>query len=79
VGYILTHIILPPLPTIHIWLVGGLHEPLLMYFGCKDTNKKNKTKHKKGKKNIQARHRGSAAARHLVFDFFCTMRHNSLI
>lgn len=29
--------------------------------------------------NIQARHRGSAAARHLVFDFFCTMRHNSLI
>ena len=28
--------------------------------------------------NIQARHRGSAAARHLVFDFFCTMRHNSL-
>ena len=30
-----TRILLPPLPTIHIWLVGGLHKPLLMLCGCK--------------------------------------------
>ena len=36
-----TRIVLPPLPTIHIWLVGGLHKPLLMlllFYGCKITH-----------------------------------------
>jgi hypothetical protein len=32
-----TRIVLPPLPTIHIWLVGGLREPLLMQLRGKVT------------------------------------------